>query len=177
MEGKTLLVAYGTWSGTTREVAEAMGAVLREDGTAVDVRRAKEVKDVSPYDGVVLGTAIHAGQVHPEMVKFLKQHREPLHALPVAYFVVCMTMKEDTPENRGTVAAYLDAVREQVPEVEPVEVGLFAGAILPDGAKGQKLSLPTRMMLKLMKSHAEDQRDWDAIRAWAADLQPVLFAA
>ena len=39
--------------------------------------------------------------------------------MPVAYFLVCLTLKDDTEENRRTVAAYLDPVREQGPQVQP----------------------------------------------------------
>lgn len=86
---------------------------------------------------------------------------------------MCATLREDTPENRSEVAAYMDPLREEVPQVQPVDVGIFAGRVDPS-----KLSLLYRTMIKLMGDGAEgDFRDWEAIRAWAASLAPQLAEA
>jgi menaquinone-dependent protoporphyrinogen oxidase len=161
-----ILVAYATAAGSTAEVAEAIGEELRSMGAEVDVRLAKEVKDVSPYGAVIVGSGIRAGQLLPHATKFVQKNREALSQVPVAYFVVCLTMKDDTEENRSTVAAYLDPLRELV---EPMEVGLFAGAVNPSS-----LSIPARTILKAMKISEGDYRDWEAIRSWARALHPKL---
>jgi menaquinone-dependent protoporphyrinogen oxidase len=102
----------------------------------------------------------------PEAVDFVETNQEALTQMPVAYFVVCATLQQDTEENRRTVAAYLDPLRQLV---EPVKEGLFAGAI-----DRSKLPLPLRLILKAMKAGEGDWRDWDAIRAWAADVHSLL---
>jgi len=125
---------------------------------------------VSGYRAVVVGTGIRAGQVYSEATAFLETHQQALSRAPVAYFVVCMTMKENTEENRRTVAAYLDPVREKAPQVQPVDVGLFAGVM-----DHKRLSLPLKLIMKAMKRPEENCRDWDAIRAWAAGVRPALL--
>jgi len=167
--GDKILVAYASGCGSTGEVAEAVGQALCEAGAAVDVRLAKNVTDVSSYRAVIVGSAIRMGRWLPEAVQFVETHREPLSRVPVAYFLGCMTLEDDTEENRRTVAAYLDPVCEIV---QPVDVGLFAGVM-----DYSKLSFVFRLMMKAMGTPEGDFRDWEAIRAWAAGLRPALLGA
>jgi len=164
--GNKILVAYASRAGSTGEVAEAIGKVLCDGGAAVDVRLAKEVTDLSPYRAVVVGSGIRVGKWLPEAVEFVEGHREALSRMPVAYFAVCLTLREDTEENRREVAAYLDPVREVV---QPVDVGLFAGVM-----DYSKLPFTFRLMMKAMKSPEGDFRDWEAIRAWAGQVRARL---
>lgn len=161
-----ILVAYASRAGSTGEVTEAIGQVLCEAGAAVGVRPVREVTDLSPYRAVVVGSGIRGGRWLPEAAQFVETHQEALWRMPVAYFLVCLTLKEDTEENRRTVAAYLDPVRDLV---QPVDVGLFAGVM--DYAK---LPFILRLMMKAMKSPKGDFRDWEAIRAWADQVRARL---
>lgn len=77
-------------------------------------------------------------------------------------------MNEQTRITRE-VASYLDPVREVV---QPVEVGLFAGAM-----DYSKLPFILRLMMKAMGSPEGDFRDWEAIRTWATGLRPLLLSA
>jgi menaquinone-dependent protoporphyrinogen oxidase len=161
-----ILVVYATKAGSTAEVAEAVGEELRNMGAEVDVGLAKDVKDLKPYSAVILGSGIRMGQLLSDATKFVEKHREALSQVPVAYFVVCLTMKDDTEESRTTVEAYLDPVREMV---EPMDIGLFAGVI-----DYSKLSFTARTMSKAMKVSEGDFRDWETIRAWARQLHDRL---
>jgi len=160
---RNILVAYATWAGSTAEVALEVAKVLREHGATVEVRPAKEVKDLGPYGAVVLGTAVRMGKLRKDAKQFVERHREALGRMPVAYFLVCLTMKESTEEKCQEAAAFLDPITEMV---QPVDVGLFAGSL-----EVGKLPFYLRMGMKSMEG---DFRDWDAIRAWAKGLGPKL---
>ena len=163
-----ILVAYATKAGSTAEVAAEIGRALESKGGCnVDVRPVDELQDVDGYDAAIIGSAIRAGKWLPEALKFVGKHQDALGQITVAFFTVCLTMSEDTEENRRTVAAYLDPVREIV---RPVDLGLFAG-VMDYG----KLPFLLRLMMKVMKSPEGDFRDWEAIREWAGQVHDHLM--
>ena len=163
-----ILVAYATKAGSTAEVAAEIGRVVEsKSGCKVDVHPVGKLKEVDGYDAVIIGSGIRAGKWLPEATKFVEKHRDALSQIPLAFFTVCLTLSEDTEENRRTVAAYLDPVREIV---QPVEVGLFAGAM-----DYSKLPFILWLLMKAMKTPQGDFRDWEAIRAWADSICPLLL--
>ncbi|MBN2565797.1 MAG: flavodoxin domain-containing protein [Candidatus Eisenbacteria bacterium] len=162
-----ILVTYGTWTGSTAEVAEAVADEIRQGGAAVDVAPAAEVHDVAAYDTIVLGTPVRASRLHRDVTAFVKRHAEGLSAAKVALFVSCLTMKEDTEENRQKSLEFLEPILKRLPRVSRDDVGLFAGAVFSDEERVRKLPLRERLVLKMLSSQKGDYRNWDAIRAWA----------
>jgi len=164
---KKILVAYGTRAGSTAEVADAIGKKLALGGVAVDVKSVQSIQNLNGYQAVVLGSAIRAGKLLPKVTDFVKVHKEELRKLPVAYFVVCMTLREDTPEKRKIVNAYLDPLRA---EVSPIDTGLFAGKM-----DYSKLGFSEKLIIKnVVKVPEGDLRNWQEINNWAEQLLPKL---
>ncbi|HLE13948.1 MAG TPA: flavodoxin domain-containing protein [Anaerolineales bacterium] len=167
-----ILVAYASRTGTTAGVAEAIGKTLAEGGVQVDVLPMQDVKDLSPYRAVVAGSAIRGGEWLPEAIQFMQTHRAVLSQRPFAAFLVCMTMAISNEKYRQQVAAWMEPVRTLV---KPVSEGLFAGAL----DIGQVQSFGDRLKFRLSVAFGVwsegDHRDWNAIRAWAASLRPLLL--
>jgi menaquinone-dependent protoporphyrinogen oxidase len=138
-------------------------------GASADIRLVKNVNDLSPYDAVIVGSAVRRGKWLPEAVGFVRDNQDMLGRMPIAYFVVCLTMKDNTAENRSTVMAYLDPVRKEAPKIQPVAVGLFPGAI-----DFGKLSFVDKMFLTAKGGSEGDYRDWPAVKAWASAVGPML---
>jgi menaquinone-dependent protoporphyrinogen oxidase len=55
-----ILVTYASRGGSTAGVAETIGRTLAESGAQVDVLPMQAVKDLTPYQAVVAGSAIQA---------------------------------------------------------------------------------------------------------------------
>lgn len=168
MENK-ILIAYASKTGSTAGVADRIGETLNQSGLTVDVRPVSEVKDLSPYKAVVLGSAIRAGSLLSEMTKFMEANQATLRVLPTAVFICCMTLETDTPENRKAVDAYLEPVRALI---QPAATAAFAGAM-----DYKKLSFAMRMIVKALKSPEGDFRNWPEITAWADNLPEALVTA
>jgi menaquinone-dependent protoporphyrinogen oxidase len=133
----------------------------------VDVLPVENVKDVSGYDGVVIGSAVRMFHLLPKTRKFLRRKRSQLKQLPLAYFLVCMTMAEDTPEN---VEKATEFAKPLLALKEPVSLGLFGGCMDPDKLDG--------FFAKTMGNQPrEDKRDWDQIRAWARQALTAFSAS
>ena len=158
---RSILVAYATKRGSTREVAEAVAATIEEQGLQVEVRPAMEVEAVGNYDGIVLGGALYMGRWHADARRFLRRHRKALAQLPVAVFGMGpLTLKErDVAGSRRQ----LERALAKAPEVHPVSVAIFGAVVDP-----AKLRFPFSHM------PATDARDWDAIRTWAEEVAAEL---
>src|SRR5690349_13636197 len=85
---RPILVAYATEHGSTGEVAEAVGDVLREHGLEVDLRQAGTVDDLAGYGGVVLGGSLYTGRWHRDARRFLRRNGAALADLPLAIFAL-----------------------------------------------------------------------------------------
>lgn len=164
---KKILVAYASVSGSTGEVAQAIGTVIEAAGVTVRVRPVTDVAQIDEFSAVVVGSSIRAGRWLPEAFQFLETFASSFDRRPVAFFTTCMTMVNNTADSRKTVLAYLDPVLRAVPQVEPVGLGLFAGSLDPS-----RLSLPPARAD--LTPHG-DYRDWDAIRGWATEIRPALL--
>ena len=171
-----VLVAYASDCGSTGEVSEAIGQVLCDNGTAVDVRLVENVKDLSPYQAAVIGSAIHNSKWLPEAMKFVEKNQEVLSQLPVAYFLTCLTLYKANDTALRIAKSYLDPVFDAVPKVKPVDMGFFAGVL-----DYSKLSFMVRMVMKSkMKKRGVpegDHRNWDVIRSWTKGLHTKLLSA
>jgi menaquinone-dependent protoporphyrinogen oxidase len=161
---KRVLVTYASKYGSSGGVADAIGKELCSKGVAADVVLIKNAGNISSYQGVVIGSAIYMGKWMPEAVDFVKKNRDVLRQVPVAYFLVCMTLARPTEKNRAEVLSYVDPILKAVPEIKPVGIGTFAGAL-----DYNNLSWLNKKILKSKGSPEGDFRDWNAIRAWARE--------
>lgn len=161
-KGKGVLIAYTSKYGSTGGVADAIGKELCAGGMNADVLLAGNAVNVGSYQAVVIGSPIYMGKWMSEAADFVKENSDILRKVPVVYFLVCMTLSQPTDKKRAEVLSYMEPVLKDVPEVKPLGIGTFAGAL-----NYGNLSWLNRKILKSKGTPEGDFRDWNAIRAWA----------
>jgi len=163
----SVLVTYATRYGSTQEVAEAVAATLREGGSEVDLRPAREVHSLEAYQSVVLGTAIYMFRLQKDARRFLSRHREALTTRPVAIFALGPFNNEE--KEWQAVRAQLDKELARFPWLVPVAKEVFGGKFDP-----AKLRFPYNLVPALKRLPVSDIRDWKAIHDWASCLAEKL---
>jgi menaquinone-dependent protoporphyrinogen oxidase len=193
---KPVLVAYGTNAGSTEAVATAVGEELGKDGARVEIRRVRDVRELSAYGAVIVGGPMIFGAWHGEAVNFVMQHQRVLAQVPVAFFITALhlvrTAVTHVPvpvyldpalaippkradrlsftERYSTVECYLAPVLSKAPLVKPVSVAFFGGKM-----DHRTLTLPKRLFAQIVIRKPGDFRNWQAIRAWATEMQRALL--
>lgn len=170
------LVVYASWTGSTEEIADFIAKTLEKDGIKTKTSAARENVILDQYDLFILGTSIHAGKTVGSFRKFLKLNRAVLSSKPVAFFVSCANMMNDTEETRAETMKWLEKAISPYPQLQPVSIGLFGGAVLPENKQRKKQNFFLQRIIKAMERNmaAEygktDFRDWEIIESWAKDL-------
>jgi menaquinone-dependent protoporphyrinogen oxidase len=162
---RPVLVAYATKHGSTKEVADAIAAVLLEHGLDAHVVEAAAVDDLAGYGGAVLGGSLYMGRWHRDARQFLRSHAGELAELPLGVFAI--GPQKSTEHDLAGARKQLDAAlaKAQAKGVEPDRVAVFGGVVDP-----------SQLRFPFSRMPATDARDWPAIRAWAGELA-ALFAA
>jgi menaquinone-dependent protoporphyrinogen oxidase len=164
---RTVLVAFATMYGSTKEVAESIASTLRDAGVEVDVKPARDVKQLDGYDAVVLGAPLIIHKLQKDARGFLSRHQKALEDLPVAFFALGPCKEPRDEEEWRDCSEQLDKVLAGLGWLKPVAAELFGGRFDP-----ALLKFPFNKMAG--SEPASDARDWGAIEAWAAGL-PALF--
>jgi menaquinone-dependent protoporphyrinogen oxidase len=167
--GLRILIAYASNSGSTAEVATAIGEALCEEGNTVETKWIKNVKAIDNYDAVIIGSPILYENWMPEAREFVKHNQNILKNMPVSYFITCMAMSRKEEAGLQQAIEYSDKLIALVPQVKPISVGRFAGVL-----DYSKIPFFTSILVKVvMASHKVkegDYRDWNAIRSWAKSI-------
>jgi menaquinone-dependent protoporphyrinogen oxidase len=169
-----ILVGYATGYGSTKSYAEVIAEELRASGNDADVLPAKEVKELAPYDFVVVGGSLRAGswlgQARTLAKKVLNAEK------PHSVFICCLSVT--TEEGRRQLDdVVLPKLKQKLPGLNLETPGLFPGMRNMD-----RYRFPIR---GIMRSIAEkegisnldeplDYRDFELARVWARGLAGKL---
>jgi menaquinone-dependent protoporphyrinogen oxidase len=193
---KRILVAYATFAGSTAEVAQAVGEEIGKSGLQVDVLPLGEVKDLEAYDGVVVGGPMIMGW-HRAALGFLGRHRAAFQRIPLAVFVMAMSLTytgetsvdgvpvsidEKLPkppqregrlnlrERYANLSNYVRPILRATRPAKPVSIGVFGGRL----DYGRLKWWAVLFAMVIVQAPAGERRNWTAIRSWAAGI-PAAF--
>ena len=161
----TILVAHASKHGSTAEIAEAVAGTLREAGLTVDCVPVGEVGDLSPYDAVVLGSAVYMKRWRGDARHFLRKQAKGLAERPLWIF---SSGPAGDPAKADPEWSEPHKVMVKADELGARDHVVFGGRVAPDegGMAGR--------MAKNTPPEFQDMRDWDAIRAWAQGIADEL---
>ena len=168
------VVAYATKHGSTADIAEEIGRVLREQDIDTDVSPAHAIRSIDAYDFVVVGSAVYMFRWQGEAVDFLKRFDEPLRHRPTWLFASGPTGGSPDAEYKlAEILAEQPAppgnVRKLAERIGAREYRTFGGRAGPEMGGVFERWVPKG-----------DWRDFPSIRAWATDIAltaPVLEPA
>ncbi|MEJ2549409.1 MAG: flavodoxin domain-containing protein [Anaerolineales bacterium] len=164
----SVLIAYASKYGATKEIAEKIGEVLRQSGLTAEVQPADGIKDVSSYQAVVLGSAVYVGKWRKQAVKFLNANSKTLANIPVWIFSSGPTGEGDPVEllNGWRMP---ESIQPVLDHIQPRDVVVFHGKLDAD-----KLNFIERRMIKMVEAKIGDFRDWTSIQSWAEGIADNL---
>ena len=170
-----VLVSYATRSGSTGEVAEAVGATLQSEGLSPEVLPMHAVESLTGRSFLILGAPLYIGRLPKEFHQFMALHGEGLRRLRPWLFILGPTR---------TVPADFEAARRQASRqlerydwLQPAEVHVLGGRF--DVRRMPKpFNLLNRLPLPALdKMPVSDIRDWVEIRAWARSVALQIKSA
>jgi menaquinone-dependent protoporphyrinogen oxidase len=136
-------------------------AELRAEGLRVDVREIGAVQAVTPYDAVVLGSAIYKGRWLPEAVRFLRRHERQLRTRRIWLF-----HSAPIGSSRHQEQPVPPDVTRLAREFQAPPIRTFAGELQADAV------LHHWDLERLVG----DSRDWRKIREWSHQFATALEA-
>lgn len=166
---KKILITYASKYGATREIAERIDAVLHQAGLQTDIRPVDDVRDLTLYQAVILGSAVYVGKWQKEAVAFLQTYAKNLADLPVWLFSSGPTGEGD-PVKLVEGKLLPTGLQPIVHRIQAREVTIFHGHINPN-----KINPIEKWAVKsLVKKPFGDFRDWEAIVDWSTRIADAL---
>lgn len=158
-----VLISVASRHGATYEIAGAIRAVLEQSGHDVDLRIPDLVTSVTPYDAVVVGSAVYAGRWLANVRELVEREAVDLATKPVWLF---SSGPVGDPARRVEEPAEALALADRV---HAVEHRVFEGKL-----DRRILSFAEKAIVTVVAAPAGDFRPWDDVVDWARGISATL---
>jgi menaquinone-dependent protoporphyrinogen oxidase len=173
---KKLLITYSTWAGATHIVAIKIGGLLKNKSYDVDIQKITNEIPIENYDGIIIGTSIHAGKTNKDFRNFISFYQKSLILKPTDIFVVSANMISETDKNRQETLEWVMKDLDRYNSFKPHSIGLFGGTYLTEGKDFENLNFFVRKMIKSMKKNLSENQinadfvDNESIENWVNEI-------
>ncbi|MRH87611.1 flavodoxin [Nocardia sp. SYP-A9097] len=165
-----IAVIHASAQGSTREIAEFIASDLAGRGATVEVADIEHAPDLSRFDAVVIGSAVHNMSLLPSVPEYIANHHGDLAARDVWLFSVGLGPALVGPIGRRVARAVPKKIAAVRDSLAPHEYRAFAGHYERAG-----VSLPARAMYRMLGGpRYGDLRDWKAIITWTEAIAQTL---
>ena len=158
-----VLVSVASRHGASFEIAEEISATLAGAGFGTVVLPPDAVTSLEGYDAVILGSSVYVGHWMDSAVNFVERFTKEITKVPVWLFSSGPLGHEPKPDDEPADLADLIAA------TGAREHRVFAGQV-----DRSKLGLGEKVLLTAVRAPEGDFREWDEIRAWAAEIAAIL---
>lgn len=174
------LVVYASKYGSTREVAQAIA-----DGLGADIAAASTLPDIRPYDLVVVGSPIYAGEYLEPILEFIRLNRALLAQRKVAAFITAAADMEltlgltgDEDELLFTQQDFADGLAK-LTGGEVLAARGFGGRLIPEQLDKRDYNMLSWFYRFLMHEEFKgfDLLDLPAAYRWGETLREMLGEA
>ena len=83
---KKNLIVYATQYGCTEEVAHEIASQLDGDTVIINVKK-DQIPDLKPFDRIIIGGSVYAGNIQKEIKNFTKTNKKILLQKPLGIFL------------------------------------------------------------------------------------------
>lgn len=163
-----VLVTYDSKHGSTEEIASKITDVLQEARLEVDLSPVNEVRDLSSYRAVIMGSAVYMGQWRKNAATFLKKHQEELADLDVWLFSSGPT-GEGEPSQILEGWTFPESLKPVADRIKPHQTALFHGEL-----NREDLSFLEKFAVDKVEAPIGDFRNWEKISEWARSIAEFL---
>ncbi|MBD3213964.1 MAG: hypothetical protein GF311_15245 [Candidatus Lokiarchaeota archaeon] len=185
MKMKKVILVYGSRYGSTAEISEKIGEILKKNDLDVELVNLKETKlkklpSLDEFDGILVGSGIKINKMTKSVRKFLSKFANTLKQKKntLGIFISCMMANnpEERPkarndyikkvlEENGIEVAMLEAFGGVLDLTEDSNLGGFSKKIMEKMAEEDP---------NLTPGGKNDGRDWDLITNFAEEFCTLL---
>lgn len=172
-----ILVLYATQEGQTKNIADFIGEVLKDEGHKVAVASVEHPPTLAPFDAFVLGASIHVGHYPQVFHDYVKTYNSSFNKGSSAMFSVCLAANKDDTDHMQKAQAYINELTAET-AWKPDQSISFAGAIRFTQygffKKQVMKAIAKKEHLKVDAKHDFEYTDWERVTRFALEFSKLV---